>query len=221
VTVPVYNDKIVPQGLAKLTSAYITKPNVRAWLAAVLQAQQDLEDATFAVLRMRFLRTAQLFALPQTNIVFDTIGKIVGIGRGVMSDLQYQSAIFLEVAVNRSNGNTTDWSRFGAILTPFIDALIYLDCDMASFYFGLWNLQLDPNIIGSSLTRAVPNGVYGELAYTVWPDGSDFEWSSFYDSTAGELGWGSVYDTTVGGLLAASIAMVPTPNGGNILGYVQ
>lgn len=219
-SVPIYNDKHVSQGLARLTSGFITKYNVRAWLAAILQQQQDLEDAAFQVLTMRFLRTAICYTLPETNTVFDVLAKLVGAPpRGGLSDVQLKTLIILQVAVNRATGKTTDWSRFAAILLPDVDALMYLDGDNADFYFGLWNLQLDPALVAESLTKGVPNGVYGELAYSVWPDGGDFEFTSVYDLTVGEEGWSSRYLPTVGGYLVAGIAMVPEPNGGSILGY--
>jgi hypothetical protein len=116
VPLPIYNPQIVAQGLARLTGAFGQKPNVRAWLAACLQPAQDLEDATWQVLGARFLASATRYTLPETNAVFDTIGALVGQPRNGYSDSDYVSLIYLRIAVNRSLGRTTDWSRFGGIL---------------------------------------------------------------------------------------------------------
>jgi hypothetical protein len=205
---PRQNLQIVGQGLARLTSAYITQANCRAWLAAILQPWQDLEDATWSVLTARQLTTATLYNLPQTNVVFDVIGDLVGIQRNGLSDQFFQALILLQIAVNRATGRTLDWSRFAQILGPYTsEGILYLD-GTADFEFGLWNLTLPPQAVGRALSIAVPNGIGASLAYTTWPDiGTDIEFTSVYDSTAGQSGFSSVYDATAGGVLAAALTL--------------
>jgi hypothetical protein len=207
VALPSYNTQIVAQGLARLTSQFQTQPNIRGWLAAVLAECQVLETALYGVVTMRFLATATLYTLPATNIVFDNIGALVGQARGPLSDLQYKALILLRIAVNRATGAVPNWSGFAAILAPYCADTPVFYGDQAAIYFGCWDLTLDPNQVASSLGRAVPNGVRALFAYSTWADGSDFEWTSAYDSAIGELGWGSVYVSTVGGLLVAGAAM--------------
>ena len=84
----------------------------------------------------------------------------------------------------------------------------------AAIYFGLWDLTLPPNDVGAELARAPGNGIYGELVYTTWADGNDFDFSSVYAAGAGEGTFGSVYDPTVGGLQAAAISLAPAAPGG-------
>jgi hypothetical protein len=169
-----------------------------------------LEDRIRSVLNTRILRTATCYSntvsIPGTdNVVFDTLGALVGVSRGGLGDLSYRSVIYLEVAVNRATGRTTDWSGFFNILQPYCSGtVIYLDGE-AAFYYGLWNLTLDPNQIGLALSKAVPNGVGGYFAYTTWPDGNDFEWGSRYSAGAGQGTWGSRYNTATGGLWVAGI----------------
>jgi len=183
-------------------------------LAVYLAPFQDLEDAIWGVLNDRILSTATtysgLVSVPGTdNSVFDVLGALVGVKRAGLGDVALESVIYLEVAVNRATGRTTDWAKFFTILKPFCSGtVIYLDGD-AAFYYGLWDLQLDPNQIGLALSKAVPNGVGGSFAYTTWPDGNDFMWSSRYDSSAGQGKWGSRYDTSVGGLWVAGIGWGP------------
>lgn len=210
VTPPIYNPNVVAQGLARLTSAFVTKPAIRAWLTVLLQPFQDVEDALFQVLTMRFLATAAVLTLPAQNTVFDTIGALVGVSRqGVaLSDATMKALIYLRIAVNHSTGRITDWSRFAQILAPFVSAIVYLD-QQASIYFGLWDLTLPPNAVAAELGRAPGNGIYGLLAYTTWADGNDIAFDSVYDGTSGQGTWGSVYTTTVGGLLVAGAALEP------------
>jgi hypothetical protein len=207
---PIQNLQVVAQGLARLTSSFITKPNIRAMLAIYLQPFQDIENALFQVLTMRFLGTATLYALPETNPVLDAIGGIIGQPRNGMSDASYQSAIYLRIAVNRSNGRTANWAQFGQILLQRAGAggpVSYYEA-AAGLFFGVWDLAtLDPVAIAKILAGAVPNGVYGVFAYSTWPDGNDFEWGSVYSAAAGEGTWSSVYEPAIGGLWVASEAI--------------
>ncbi|HEY1696173.1 MAG TPA: hypothetical protein VGG39_28595 [Polyangiaceae bacterium] len=203
---PRYNDKITPQGLARLTSQF-QQPNIRAWLGAILPELQALEDATWGLYIGRSLATAIVYDLPETNVVFDAIGEIVGQQRGSLSDLEMKTLIYLWVAVNRSTGRVTDWSRFAQILTPFCDIVPIFYGDQAGIYFGTWNLQLDPNATATTLGFAVPNGVRGLFHYSIWVDGNDFTWGSRYSAAAGQGAWGSRYDASIGGLWVAGASM--------------
>ena len=214
--IPTFNQQIVGQGLSRLTSAFITKPVCRALLAVYLQPFQDLEDAIWSVLNGRFLSTAPvnsgLVSIPSTdNTVFDVIGGLVGVARAGLGDLAYKSLIYLEIAVNRATGRTSDWAGFFNILKPYCSGtVIYLD-GQAAFYYGLWDVILDPNQIGTALIKAVGCGIGGEFVYTTWPDGNDFEWSSVYNAAVGQGAWGSAYTTAVGGLWVAEIGLDPYP----------
>src|SRR5580700_8605674 len=179
--VPVYNGQIVGQGLARLTSAFITKPNVRAWLAATLQPWQDLENATWAALGARFLASAPCYTLPATNNVFDTIGALVGQPRDGYSDTDYKSLIYIRVAVNRSTGRTVDWSNLASILLREAAGPVgYMDgapnagpADplpeiVGGASFALWCYDmaiLNPILVASIMAEAVPNGVRGTFIY--------------------------------------------------------
>jgi hypothetical protein len=212
VVAPIYNQQIVSQGLARLTTNYITKPNVRALLAVYLQPFQDLEDATFGVLNDRILATAVKYSLPTTNVVFDVIGALIGQTRGPLSDEAYYLIILLRVAANRATGRITDWSKFAGILLPFCADTPIFYGDQGGIYFGCWDVTLPPvvstpNIVASVLGRAVGAGIAGKLAYSTWADGNDFEFTSRYDSSAGQGKWASRYDSTVGGLLVAGAQM--------------
>lgn len=208
-TTPIHNTQIVAQGLARLTSAFTTQPAIRAWLAVCLQPWQDLEDAAFQVLTMRFLATATTYSLPATNVAFDTIGALVGQPRSGLSDSDYKSIIYLRIAVNRSTGRTTDWSNFGAILlragaggpVSFYEA-------MAGLFFGVWDENLNPQLVAQTLAQAVPSGVYGIFAYSTWPDGNDFEWADVNNpSTTGQGTFGDSVAGLVGGLLVSGQAI--------------
>jgi hypothetical protein len=200
--VPIRNTYVVGQALARLTSSYINQPNVRALVWSYMQPAQDLENVLFDVIQSRILKTATLYALPTTNTILDTIGTLVGVPRGGLSDSDYIVLIYLGIAVNRATGAIGNWSGFAKILQGYYSALYYLD-GVASVYFGLWDLTLSPVTIGAILERALGNGIGGVFAYSVWPDGDDFSFSSVHDSSAGQAGWSSVTDPTVGGLMVA------------------
>lgn len=206
-TTPSRNTQIVAQGLARLASKYVTQPNMRAMLAVYLQPAQDLEDAIWDVIEGRVLATATLYALPETNAVLDELGALVGQPRTGMSDAQYQAMIYLRIAVNRSTGRAVDWSRFAQILLRTSGGPAFYYDDQAGLVLGMWDMTLDPLVVAAALARAVPNGVYGNLSYSLWPDGADYAVGSVYDPSAGQLGLSSVYDTSVGGVAVATVAI--------------
>lgn len=213
---PVQNTLVVQQGLARLTGAYVNQPNARAWLKAILTEVQALENAVFSVISGRILANAQVLALPATNPVFDSLGALVGQPRGGMSDTLYKSAIYLRVAANRATGRVGDWSTFGAILLRTSGGpVVYYQTSAetpgwwgAAFYFGVWDMALDPLTVASVIDMGVPSGVYGCFVYSTWPDGGDFECDTVYSSTpAPGGGLSSVYSTSTGGTLVASLAL--------------
>lgn len=212
-TVPARNTQVVGQGLARLTSAFITKPNVRAMLAVYLRPFQDLEDATWGVLTDRFLATTAVntndVSIPgMDNSVFDVLGRLVGVQRGGLGDLSFKTVIYLEIAVNRATGRTTDWGKFFTILEPYTSGtVIYLDGD-AAFIFALFDLTLDPNQVGTALNRAVPNGIGGFLSYTTWPAGNDLIWSDA-NGDGGQGVWGGAPYSSIGGLMEAAFGWGP------------
>lgn len=212
---PVQNQQIVGQSLARLTSAYITKPNVRAMLAVYTQPFQDRENAMFEAMGYRVLATTPVnsntVSIPGTdNSAFDVLGSIVGVQRGGLGDLSYKTIIYLQVAVNRATGRTSDWAGFFEILEPYTSGtVIYLDGD-AAFYFGIWDVTLDPNQVWGTLNEAVPNGIGGVFAYSIWPDGNDFEFDSIADvGGTGQGTWASITTSTVGGLWVAGMGWGP------------
>jgi hypothetical protein len=215
---PRQNPYVVGQGLARLTSAFIAQPNIRAILSVYLRPFQVLENTYFDILEKRVLSTATCYPqgpppLPQTNIVFDEIGALIGLVRNSMSDFEYKALIYLEIAVNRCTGRMSDWSRFAQILSSWSDAIVFLDGDNADFTFQVENLTLPPVVVASQLQRATENGVGGAFVYTTWPNTDDLEWSDWYDGSdgqgaSGEGTWGAwPYDTTTGGELAAAFAL--------------
>jgi hypothetical protein len=214
---PSWNHQIVGQGLAWLTGAFKSQPNIRAWLAAYMQELQEIEDATWGVLTMRFLATAELLSPPATNGVLDVIGALVGQTRVGLDDADYQTLIFLRIAVNRATGTPADWANIASILlrAGAGGPVSYYE-GSASFFFGVWDLpqgpyptpDLNPNLIGSTISNAVDNGIYAVFAYSTWPDGNDFEWADANNlSTTGQGTFGDSVAGVVGGLLVSGEAI--------------
>ena len=224
---PIYNNQIVAQGLARLTSAFRTQPNVRAWLAVLLQPFQDLEDAYWGarpaeygdgILVARFLSTAQQFSVPPYNNIFDTLGALVGQPRVGLNDPQYVTAIRLRVAVNRSTGKSTDWSRIAQILlnAGAGGPVHYYDATPASqgaaFFLFVGQMSAadtpQPQVVQGIIGQACPNGVRGCFGYTIWTAGND---AIFSDATqpgvlpTGGGGFGDAVAGKVGGLAVSCV----------------
>lgn len=205
--VPIKNILHVQQGLARLTSAYIIQPNVRALLAAYLLPLQELEYVFWDILKSRILSKATIYSLPLTNITFDQIGALIGLNRQGASDIDYRALIYLEIAVNRCTGRMSDWSRFAQILSAWCDDITFLDGDNADFAFTTKNITLPPIIVGSQLARATENGVGGVFIWTTWNPSLDLLMSDSYDGSSGQAsGQGGLgawpYGGPTGGIMA-------------------
>lgn len=203
---PSPSTQVVSVGLARLTSNYANKPNIRAYLSAFLAEVQILETATYAMLSALMLGGATVYGLPTTNVVFDQIGALVGLPRNGLDDADYKSLLYLQVAVNRSAGRTSDWSTFAGILLRTSGGPVeYLESGDASFYFFVGGMSLNPNLVAQVLAEAVPNGVGDSVfGYSTWPDGNDFEFCDVNNvSTTGQGGFGDAVAGVVGGLLVS------------------
>ena len=144
-----------------------------------------------------------------TNSLMDTVGALVGQSRQGDNDLDYLSAIYLRIAVNRSYAVPPNWSNFAAIILRRSTGPAEYQEGRASLRLSVWGMSLNPIAVARVLTGAVTNGVLGSFGYSTWADGNDFSFTSRYDSTAGEAGFGSAYDSTVGGLLTAVSPLPP------------
>lgn len=211
---PTLNSSVVASGLAKFTSQFTAAnaPQLNALAASYLGECQSLENAIWGAITLRRVVNLVTYTLPQTNSIIDTVGALIGQQRIGMDDSDYVTAITIKIAVNRSFGSTTSWSNFANILVsksgnPSVP-VIYLESGNASFYFGTWDMILNPIIVASILAKAVPSGVGPNVfAYSTWADGNDFDFSSVSNTSVGEAGFGSVSDPSAGGLIVACQGM--------------
>jgi hypothetical protein len=167
---------------------------------------------TIITLSAPFGGTTSLFVSatqPLTNANMDVVGNLVGQQRLNQNDLNFLSVITLRIAINRSFGAVSNWSDFAGILLKTSSAVSYYESGDASFFFGVWDMTLNPVIIAEVLATAVPNGVGPNIfAYSIWPDGNDFEWADVNNlSTTGQGTFGDSVAGLVGGLLVSGVTM--------------
>jgi hypothetical protein len=115
---PTPDTTMVAGGLARLTSRYRDQPNARALLSVYLSACQELSDALWDVIQMRWL----VFAAGGTageqgskvSDQLDTIGALVGQPRTGLTNGLYGMIIYLRIQANRSQGRAEDIIRLAA-----------------------------------------------------------------------------------------------------------
>lgn len=183
------------EALAFLTDHYKGKIVIEGLLKAFAKPIQDLEDAIWDVVESFYLTK------PPVGDQLDKIGTIVGAPREGLNDADYLAKVKIQIRVNRSAGLSEDILQV-VFLALGHKADTYLDMPVAQFLVETWD-YLMPNTLAGLLGHVRSVGTRGVLHYTTWADGSDFEWDSVLDTSAGELGWGSVYTSTVGGLMSA------------------
>jgi hypothetical protein len=143
------------------------------------------------------------------NVVFDMLGALVGQPRSGLNDHDYRAIIYLKVAVNRSDSSTSSWSSLIQILLQTSGGPVeYTEASEAGFDVFVGDMSLNPLVVASVLSGAVPNGVGANLLYSTWPDGNDFEWcDSSNVSTTGQGTFGDSVAGLVGGLLISAEKM--------------
>ena len=202
--IPTPETTISPDGIALLTSMYVSQPNISGITKALTLRLQQIETSLWAVIAAVQLTNHPMAGGPWD--VLDKIGSIVGAVRNGLDDTDYLALIRLRAKVNLARGRSEDVLSLAAIMAGVLPP-VYLEDGPAAFYLGCWNIGGSYPQFEPLLKQVRAAGTYGNFVYTVWADGDDFEWASGYDATAGEGTWGSTYDATKGGLLAAAVAL--------------
>lgn len=146
----------VQQALARLMQQYKGLPNLTAFITALVDQVQDLEDALFSLNDGR-----QLYNGNAQGAQLDGIGDIVGIKRNGLSDAEYLVFILGTIAENNSD---TTLSIILSILTLLLDTQTVLLFELfpAGIAFQVQGATLDSalwpvvaNIVQSSLGAAI------------------------------------------------------------------
>ena len=201
---PTLNTTYVSQGLAKFTSRYTqdSAPNLLALASAYLGEIQLLETAIFAVIEQRWLVNA-------VGVNLDIIGDLVGQLRMGLDDNTYRAAIRLRIKANRSKGRAEDVIVLAVLIATELTSdsngvVKYLEGGIYDFSITITNL-LYAAIALSILSEARAITSHGQLIYSTWADGNDFEWDDVNNpSTTGQGTWGDTVAGVVGGLLLSA-----------------
>lgn len=209
---PTENTDYKDEALAFLTSQFSANkaPNLRALLGALMVEKQALEAAFWSLLTERSLSGATLYSSPATNPILDALGALVGAARDGLDDSDYLSIIYLQIAINRSEGRMPDWSNIAAVLLRTSGGPVqYFESGNASFFFYVGDLTLNPLLVASMLEQAVPNGVgQNVLGWSTWNDDLTLKCCDINNpTTTGQGVVGDIDNPSLGGLLAASTSM--------------
>ncbi len=202
--IPTQETTIASDGVALLTSMYVSKPVISGIVTALMLRLQQLENDAFAMISAVQLANHPMAGGPWN--ILDQIGAIVGAVRNGLDDADYLALIKLTAKINRARGRAEDVLSLAALMTGGVPP-VYLEDGTAAFYLGCWNIGGSYPQFEPLLKQVRAAGTYGNFVYTTWADGNDFEFGSHWDGTAGQGTFGSVYDATVGGLLAAAVGL--------------
>lgn len=181
-----------------LTDHYRNKINIPGLVKAFARQCQTLENVIWDVIEKFYL------ANNPVGDQLDALGSIVGVARQGANDATYLQLVKVQIRINRSQGVVEDILQVLNLLgaTPhYVEQ--FLPPWSGSFLVECWNLA-SPVFVARQLTRCRSGGTYGELHYSTWPDGSDFEFVSRNVSLTGEGTWGSRYSASTGGPMVAA-----------------
>lgn len=201
------NTQHVAEGISHLIELFRQGPRNQAFLTAILEQVQELEEELFEL-------TSAFDPDTATGKALQLIGKLVGepqLGRG---DDEYRAGIRVRVRVNRSNGKPDELYEIGRELFSWLDtvpAVSITEYFPAAFEFEFRGDLSDVSITTAhrALFAAKAGGVKLGVTYA-HDDEVAGEYAAIWaaaDADDADRGWGygTDSDTTEGGNWAASI----------------
>ena len=141
----------VSAACARLISPFRGQPNMEAHLSSYIRQVQEIEDAIYHVLTLRWVDTA-------TGAQLDVLGRIVGVERLGLLDDQYRIRILARISNNVSKGVPDDMLALLRLLTgqtseieeQYPAAFVMRSPDV---------MTLDGDVITGELNKSKPAGV--------------------------------------------------------------
>lgn len=192
----------VARGLSRLLQQYKSSPYMVGLATSYLNRIQELENACWEVILYRLLPNA-------SGAQLDTLGRIVGRGRGSLSDANYFLAIQAEIRINRSCGTPEDMIAIAILSLPMGDVFTYAEAYPAVALFSVITPETMTNInlLFQSLTRGKPGGVKLMLSYLTTAAGGSFTFSPYSAPVASTVqGFSDYYHPGTGGFFAGVLA---------------
>jgi hypothetical protein len=169
-------------------NAVTAKPNVAAFIQVFCNQCDDLESSLQQLFYYRQLNNAILYAYPETNVVLDNIGVIVGLPRNGLPDALYQVYLRAQILADSSSGTTNDLNGIFSVACPsgvtfqvnwqFVAAFMIYLTDPA----GVLTLPI-VNALAQFMREARGAGIGGVLEYSYgYPDDEYLQFMSATDT---------------------------------------
>lgn len=108
------------EALKRLPEVLKNKPQLAAWITALCQPAQTIEDVLYQLLVERTVDAG-------SGAQLDTLGKIVGQPRDGLNDTDYRRYIRARIATNKSSGLTNELLHIARLIVNDSDANIRWD----------------------------------------------------------------------------------------------
>lgn len=145
------------------------KPNFEAFLAAIAESMQDIEDMLIDMWQARWIDNA-------TGAQLDGIGAIVGVARNNLDDDTYRIRIRVRIRLNLSNGTPDDILKIVRLLSTDATTLNLTEYPPASFLleaFGGITQELAEEI-ALAIDQARSAGVQWALIFSEYEEDDTF-----------------------------------------------
>lgn len=173
----------VTEALERLPEQFKDKPNLIAFLSALVAPVQDIEDAMQQLLLERDIETA-------VGVQLDMLGAIVGQARGGLADADYRRYVRARVRANRSRGIVEDILQVARlVLADEVDVTLALRTwGIASYNLTVGGVTISDEVAAillAFLKDATSAGVRPILNYSSTDPASDL----IFDSTVSAQFW--------------------------------
>lgn len=198
------SDDHIVRGLARFLEQFKNKKNINALAASYLHQIQEFENACWEVILFRLLDNAE-------GVQLDTIGRIVGRGRGELIDSDYKIAIRAQIRINRSCGTPNDLIDVMVLSIPTNYSLTYDEAYPATVIMSIVGIvNFNISVVFDNLRRTKSGGVRLLLSYSSAAPENTFTFASGSVPELDNLqGYGSITDVSVGGLYSGVLASSP------------
>jgi hypothetical protein len=120
--------------LSKIPSQHRQQPKFLAIVSLFVQPFIDNQNLWAQIPAYFNLNTARQCAWPETNFVFDWIGKWVGIARNGLTDAEYAVILKLQIALNHWDGTTPGiYAIWNTVFGDAVSLLVQDNQDMTMF----------------------------------------------------------------------------------------
>lgn len=175
--IPFVNDiNMVPEAQALTLSQFQDSPLFLGMIRAMITPLQDIQDTLYAILTQTYVSNA-------VGVALDSVGLYVGIMRNGFTDAVFRLFIYVQIAINNSDGTPNEIIEIMELITGATNVLY------SPYYPAALSLQVNVNLNLYLATIGLSANRFVELIRSIIPVGVLLYGISAYDGPHNAFGF--------------------------------